>query len=804
MEKTRWLPTIFTVADFLPRGFLIQHIFSGIERRSVVSHLLMPGKILTDFNDAEKFRGTFAMFPYKFKDKMAREGKLLSTMNDFGSFGIEFSILHCRRIDKDRLSLELYGERKVRLVRIAGQELLFQFAEVTDANDYGTDYFEAEGLRRDIEELTRKLINGGAIQAELVARCLGQNNISSFADSMIFVAMNSLGADGFTEMELRELFTELNVVRRLKAVFDKFGARVKQVEQEKVKKRIEEKTREKVAADVRRLVLIEHKKQVEKELGYRSADDDKERQNEWAKRIEEAGMPPEAERQARRALELYQRSIEHQTEAEVHRRYLEYLCDCPWSKSTVDNLDLINARQILAADHYGLAHVNKRILEYLAVRKLKPDKKGSILCFGGPPGTGKTHCGKVIARTMGREFVRVSLGGVKDEAEIRGHRRTYVGSLPGRIIKGMIKAGTRNPVFLLDEIDKMRSDHGDPAAALLEVLDPEQNYAFSDNYLEVPYDLSQVMFICTANYNENIPATLRDRLEMIDFTGYTMQEKMGIAKIFLIPKQIEENGLAGFGLEISDDAVKTIISHYTAEAGVRNLEREIATALRSRAILIGEGKPFEKMIKREELPNILGPVRFEEQKTVDAEMPGVVAGLAVTPAGGCTMIIEAIKMKKKGEVGELTITGNLRSVMRESVLVSFDCARAYVEKEMGHTEDPLTQWDFHLHCDDHEVGKDGPSAGGAITLAFISLFTGRNIRNDFAMTGEITMRGGGTILPVGGIEHKVPAAHRAGYKHISIPKKNSKDLPKIHDEVKNGLNIMLAETIDNIVKFALL
>lgn len=803
MEKTRRLPILFTPVYFLPRGFLIQHTFSGMERRSVVQHLLVPGRILTDFNDAEKFKGTFVIFPYLSSDKKTnRESRLLSTMDDFGSFGIEFSILSCRKIEKERLSLELYGERKVRLVRIAGQELFFQFAEVADVNDYGTDYFEAEGLRRDIEDLMKRLINNGIIKPEYVARCLNQKDIAAFADSMIAVAIFSLGMkDAFMEGELREFFTELNVVRRLRAVFDKFGAMLKQLEEEKVQKRIKEKTQENMADDHRKAILYAQKKQLEKELGYGSADDVEGGQDDWEKRIKEADMPPEAEKQARRDLELYKRNTDHQIEAEVHRKHLEYLCDCPWSKSTEDNLDLINARRILADDHYGLAHVNKRILEHLAVRKLKPDKKGSIFCFGGPPGTGKTHCGKAIARTMGREFVRVSLGGVKDEAEIRGHRRTYVGALPGRIIKGMIKAGTKNPVFLLDEIDKMSSDKGDPAAALLEVLDPEQNYAFSDHYLEVPFDLSQVMFICTSNYNENIPATLRDRLEMLDFAGYTMPEKMGIAKIFLLPKQIEENGLTGFGLEVSDDAVRTIIGQYTAEAGVRNLEREIATALRSRAILIGEGKPFEKLITKEELPNILGPIRFEEKKTVDADMPGVVTGLAVTPAGGCTMIIETIKMKKKGEVGELTITGNLRSVMRESVMVSFDCARAYLAKT-GCTEDPTAKWDFHLHCDDHEIGKDGPSAGGAITLAFISLFTGRRIRNDLAMTGEIILRG--KIWPVGGIKHKVLAAHRAGYKHVFIPKKNGKDLPEIPDEVKSGMNIMLAETIDDVVKFALL
>lgn len=804
MENKRQLPAIFVPLPFFPRGFPYPHTFSGFERLEIVNHLLVPGKILTDFNDADKFRGTLAMFPYRPSEKKTtRESIKWSTKNDFGGFGIEFSIRSCQKIEKNQLSLELYGERKVRLVRIVEPTTLFRIAEVSNVEDYGTDYFEAEGLKRDIEEMTKRLIDGGIIGAEWVARCANQKDVSAFVDSMIFVSIFTLEEDGFTEAELRGLFKELNVVKRLRAVFDRFGAALKKLEEEKVRQRINEKTRENMEEEHRKVMLMGRKRQIEKELGCGSPDSGSEEgQDDWEKRIKEAGMPPEAEKQARRELELYKRNIQHPTEAGVHSRYLEHLCDYPWNKATEDSLDLINAREILTKDHYGLIHVNKRIIEHLAVRRLNPKKKGSVICFDGPPGTGKTHCGKAIARAMGRKFARISLGGVDDEAKVRGHRRTYVGALPGCFVKAMIDVGVKNPVFLLDEIDKVTaSQRGDPSGALLEVLDPEQNHSFSDHYLEVPIDLSQVMFICTSNYKQNIMPTLYDRLEILDFPGYTMQEKMGIAKTFLIPKQMEENGLAGYGIEFSDDAVHAIINQYTEEAGVRNLEREIATALRSRAIRICEGKPYEKVIAKEELREVLGVFRFEERKTVDAEIPGVVTGLAVTPAGGCTLVIEAIKMKKKGEVGELTITGNLRSVMRESVMVSFDCARAYMEK-MGCAEDPAEKWDFHLHCDENGIGKDGPAAGGAITLAFISLFMGRRIRNDLAMTGEIILKG--KIWPVGGIKHKVLAAHRAGYKHVFIPKKNGKDLSEIPEEIKSELHIMLAETIDDIVKFALL
>jgi ATP-dependent Lon protease len=492
-----------------------------------------------------------------------------------------------------------------------------------------------------------------------------------------------------------------------------------------------------------------------------------------------------------------------QAEYTVARTYLEWLADLPWDKSSEDNLDLDNAKQQLDDDHYGLEKIKKRIIEYLAVRKLKDDMKGPILCFVGPPGVGKTSLGRSIADSLERNFHRVSLGGVRDEAEIRGHRRTYIGALPGRIIQGLKKAGSNNPVFLLDEIDKLGHDfRGDPSSALLEVLDPEQNNTFSDHYLDTPFDLSKVLFIATANQLDTIPAPLRDRMEVIEVPGYTFDEKSAIATQHLIPKQIKEHGITDEHIEITPEAVLKIAIAYTREAGVRNLEREIAATCRDVAVKVAghkeeEGDFPKVVIDEEALHDVLGPEKFYNETAERTAVPGVATGLAWTAAGGDLLFIEATRM---GGKGSLILTGQLGDVMKESAQAALSWMRAKAT-ELGLAEDLdshfLDKTDMHIHFPAGAIPKDGPSAGITITTALISLFTGRNVRSDTAMTGEVTLRG--LVLPVGGIKEKVLAAHRGGIKRVVMPARNQKDLVDIPQNVKDEMEFIFAKEMDTVL-----
>ena len=484
---------------------------------------------------------------------------------------------------------------------------------------------------------------------------------------------------------------------------------------------------------------------------------------------------------------------------ELKVAYLEWLVELPWAISTEDKLDIPAARDILNADHYDLEKVKKRILEYLAVRKLKTDKKGPILCLVGPPGVGKTSLGKSIARALGRKFMRVSLGGVRDEAEIRGHRRTYVGSLPGRIVQGMKKAGSNNPVFMLDEIDKLGHDfRGDPAAALLEVLDPEQNHAFSDHYLEVSFDLSKVMFIATANILDPVPPALRDRLEVLEIPGYTSEEKLNIAKQFLIKKQLDEHGLGGERVIFEDAAVSEVIDSYTREAGVRNLERELANVIRAVAVLVAEEKATEKeTITMARVPDFLGPQKFLPEVAERTAEAGVATGLAWTPVGGDILFIEATRMNGKGN---LVLTGQLGDVMKESAQAALSFIRARA-RWLGLDEVFLERSDLHLHIPAGAIPKDGPSAGVTMFVAMVSLLTGKPVRSDVAMTGEITLRG--LILPVGGIKEKFLAAHRAGIKRVVMPERNRKDIIDIPEQPRKEIEIIFVKRMDELLPLVL-
>ncbi len=560
--------------------------------------------------------------------------------------------------------------------------------------------------------------------------------------------------------------------------------------------KIQSQVKEDMDKTQREYYLREQLKAIKKELG--ELDEHTAEIKELKERIAKAKMPSEALKAAEKELDRLSKIPPASAEYTVARTYLDWLTELPWSNSTKDNLEISNAHRILEEDHYNLEKVKKRILEYLAVRKLKDDMKGPILCFVGPPGVGKTSLGKSIARAMGRKFVRISLGGVRDEAEIRGHRRTYVGALPGRIVQGIKRAGSNNPVFMLDEVDKIGMDfRGDPSSALLEVLDPEQNFSFSDHYIDVGFDLSKVMFITTANVLETIHQTLRDRMEVLELPGYSEYEKLMIAKEFLIPKQFEEHGLKEEHIEVKDDAITTIITSYTREAGVRNLEREIAAVCRGVAKEVAEGKTEKTVIDSEILHKFLGPVKFFPEVAERTAETGVATGLAWTPTGGDIIFVEATKMR--GEKG-LTLTGQLGDVMKESAQAALSFVRSK-SKELGIKEDFYDKTDLHIHVPAGGIPKDGPSAGLTIFVALTSLFTKRPVRSDVAMTGEITLRG--LVLPVGGIKEKVLAAKRAGIQTIILPKKNEKDLEEIPKRIKKEMEFKFIQKMDEAIGLAL-
>ena len=542
--------------------------------------------------------------------------------------------------------------------------------------------------------------------------------------------------------------------------------------------------------------LRQQLKAIKEELG--ESDETQVEIEEYRAKIAEKNLPDEARKEAERELDRLSRMHPSSAEYTVASTYLDWITALPWHEETEDTVDIKKAQKILDDDHYGLEKPKRRIIEYLAVRKLKPESKGPILCFAGPPGTGKTSLGQSIARALGRKFHRISLGGVRDEAEIRGHRRTYVGALPGRIIQGLRRAESKNPIFMLDEIDKVGSDfRGDPSSALLEVLDPEQNFSFTDHYLDVPFDLSKVMFITTANILDTIPPALRDRMEVLMLHGYTLDEKLKIANRYLIPRQRDEHGLKAKQIKFNQGAVKQIVTGYTREAGLRNLEREIANICRGVASKIATGKAKSVTIKVDDIHGYLGPIRFTSETKARVTTPGVATGLAWTPTGGELLFIEATAMKgKKG----LTLTGQLGDVMKESATAALSFIRANAKK-LKVDEDFFDRHDLHIHVPAGAIPKDGPSAGVTMLTALISLMTNKTIHKDLAMTGEITLRG--QVLPVGGIKEKVLAAHRAGIKEIVLPAWNQKDLEDVPPKVKKEIRFHFVDKMINVLEIAL-
>ncbi|MFA5336272.1 MAG: endopeptidase La [Candidatus Omnitrophota bacterium] len=564
-----------------------------------------------------------------------------------------------------------------------------------------------------------------------------------------------------------------------------------------IEKKISSNVRKQIEKAQKEYFLQEQLKAIEKELGQK--DDYKNELDELKDKVKQAKMPKDAQEVAMREVEKLSRMYPSSPEATVSRNYIDWLVAIPWSVKTEDNLDIKNAEKILAEDHYGLDKPKERILEYLAVRKLVKSMKGQILCFVGPPGVGKTSLAKSVARTLGRNFVRVSLGGVRDEAEIRGHRRTYIGSMPGRIIQSIRKAKSKNPVFLLDEVDKMSTDfRGDPASALLEVLDPEQNSTFSDHYLEVDFDLSDVMFITTANFQDNIPFPLQDRMEMIKIPGYTEYEKVKIAQGFLVPKQIKANGLKIEDIKFTPDGILRMIRRYTREAGVRNLEREIARVCRRIAKeVVKKEKDLKIRLTGSRIEKYLGPMQFTEPKKEEKNEVGVATGLAWTEAGGDIISIESTLMKGKGK---LTLTGKLGEVMRESAQAGFSYIRSRA-KELGISDDFYRKTDIHIHIPEGAIPKDGPSAGITMATALVSSLTKTPVKKDVAMTGEITLRG--KVLPIGGLKSKILAAHMVGIKTVIIPKDNEKDLIEIPKNILKDLKVVTVENMDQVLDIAL-
>ena len=646
----------------------------------------------------------------------------------------------------------------------------------------------ARKLRTSFEDLMKVAPNLTEEHSGMLKNIQKLNRLADRAISVITIP----------NKEKQEILEELNVEKRAEKAISLIAREIQRI---KLGDEIQSEVHDEITKTQREYYLREQMKAIKKELGEDEGSVD---HKELEEKLEAAKLPKEAKVVAMKELDRLSRIPTQSPEYNVSRTYIEWLSDLPWSKSSKDRIDLKKALDILDEDHYGLEKVKQRIIEYLAVRNLKQKKdpngtvRGPILCFGGPPGVGKTSLGKSIARAMGREFVRLSLGGVRDEAEIRGHRRTYIGALPGRVIQSIKKAGKNNPIFMLDEIDKLGSDfRGDPSSALLEVLDPEQNHSFSDHYLEVDFDLSKVMFIATANYQDAIPPALLDRMEIIDFSGYIVDEKVQIAKRHLLPKQIEENGLTSENVSFDVSSLKELISSYTREAGVRNLEREIANVLRKAAREVVEDDTKKIKINKKKVGDYLGAARFYSELAERATKPGVVTGLAWTAAGGDILFVESTKMKGKGK---LILTGQLGDVMKESVTAAQTYVREHAEQyniDISFNENS----DIHVHVPAGAIPKDGPSAGVSMVTSLVSLLTGISVKPKIAMTGEITLRG--NVLPIGGVKEKVTAAHRSGIKEIVLPEHNRKDLEDVPKHVAKDLKFHFAKEIKNVLKVAI-
>jgi ATP-dependent Lon protease len=705
--------------------------------------------------------------------------------DNFYPIGTAAIILKMRQADDDSVRLLIQGLYRFRVESWVGRDP-YLVAQVTPIPEEYEPSLEIDALVSNVKGLFLKMLElSPYLPSELGAL------VRELSDPRVLADITA-GSLNISKAEKQELLEIIDVTERLRRVLIYINRELEILE---LGKKIQSEVKTEMDKAQKDYYLREHIKVLQKELG--EGDERTREVDELQFRLEEAELPPHAMKEAERELNRLKRTPPTSPDHQVIRNFLEWLIELPWSRSTEDNLDLHQARKILDEDHYNLEKVKKRILEYLAVRKLKPDMKGPILCFVGPPGTGKTSLGRSIARALGRKFVRLSLGGVRDEAEIRGHRRTYVGALPGRIIQSIRRAGSNNPVFILDEVDKIGADfRGDPSSALLEVLDPEQNFTFSDHYLEVDFDLSKVMFITTANLLDPIPPALRDRMEVLELAGYTEEEKLEIAFTHLLPRQLEGHGLTPEQMELTPEAVRRVIASYTREAGLRNLEREIASLCRGVAREVAEGGRQHLKIDAAEVAGYLGPPRFFREAALDHPEVGVATGLAWTPTGGDILFIEVLRMPGKGN---LKLTGQLGDVMKESANAALSYIRARAPF-LGIEEDFFDNTDLHIHVPAGAIPKDGPSAGVAMLTALVSLLSNRPVKKGLAMTGEITLRG--HVMPVGGIKNKVLAAHRAGIQEIIIPALNEVDLEEIPESVRQDLTFHPVERLDQALEFA--
>jgi len=700
--------------------------------------------------------------------------------------GTSASILKMLRFPDGSVRFLVQGLSRIRLRKIISSEP-YLTAEVEELEEDSRSDVKLEALTRNVHEILKKVTElAPYLSEENYISAINQENPSKLAD---FVASNlNLNVE-----QKQEMLETSGVRERLEKLLAHLN---KEYEVLELSRKIQAEAASEMGKLQKEYILKEQLKAIQKELGM--TDERTEEINEFENKIRDARMPEVAEEAAIKELDRLSKMNPSSAEYTVSRSYLDWMVSLPWRKESEDKLEIKPARKILDEDHYDLEKVKDRILEYLAVRKLKTDLKGPILCFVGPPGVGKTSLGRSIARALGRKFERISLGGMHDEAEIRGHRRTYIGSLPGRIIQGLKRAGTKNPVFMLDEIDKVGKDfRGDPASALLEVLDPEQNDTFSDHYLDVPFDLSKVMFITTANMLDTIPDVLLDRMEVIRIPGYTDLEKVQIAKKFLIPRELEEHGLKKSDLSFTSKALRNIINNYTRESGLRNLDRELATVCRKVAKDVAMGKKGKVTVNPEDVQKYLGAPKFVRELAERVARVGVAPGLAWTPTGGDVLFIEATKMKGKGN---LSLTGHLGDVMKESVQAAYSYIRT-IAKKLDLDESAFENVDVHVHVPSGAVPKDGPSAGIVMASAIASLFTGRPVKPRIAMTGEITLRG--MLLPIGGLKEKSLGAYRAGIKTIILPEANKKDIDEIPEELKKKLTYKFVKTIDEAIKLIL-
>ncbi len=719
-------------------------------------------------------------------------------LEDMYQIGTAARIIKLARAGKDGFNIVVEGVCRFKVEEFNQTDPFFT-AKVSPLVDEGSSDVEVEALSLNLRNTAREVID---LLPEIPV--MAKQLLDSITAPGHLADLITANIDATIE-EKQDVLEAVALKKRLVKVLELLN---RQFEVLKLSNKINTQVKGEMSKTQREYYLRQQLKAIREELG--DKDDEENGLEELKKRLKDANLPEDAEKAARRELKRMSNMQPSQAEYTVARTYLDWLADLPWAKESKDNLNLDNAKKILDGDHYGLERIKKRIIEYLAVRKLKDDMKGPILCFLGPPGVGKTSLGRSISNALGRKFHRMSLGGVRDEAEIRGHRRTYIGALPGRIIQGIKKAGTHNPVFLLDEIDKLGHDfRGDPSSALLEVLDPEQNSNFSDHYLDVPFDLSKVLFIATANETDTIPAALKDRMEVIELPGYTFEEKINIAKQHLIPKQIQAHGITTDHIEIPDESILLLANGYTREAGVRNLEREVASVCRYVAVLVAKwtqenaDKPFKKIIvDKEKIEKILGPERFYNETSERTSIPGVATGLAWTAAGGDLLFIEATRM---GGKGSLILTGKLGDVMKESAQTALSWVRsraADLSLASSINEHFLDKTDVHIHFPAGAIPKDGPSAGVTIITALVSLLTGRRTRPNLAMTGEVTLRG--LVLPVGGIKEKVLAAHRAGVKQVIMPIRNQKDLEDIPKNVRAEIKFVFVKNVDEVLEAALM